>query len=179
MLSKWRKKVRDGELVGDPPPLEPQEAAELQRLRDVEKQFIDEVFAFIVEHREANRQAFPVPASCCRWLGCRLHRQQAGLRGRSARLCRHPRYCRASATAATARCLAGLPIEYSCACRHWGPGCCGTPAHSSDPADAGSYSLRVGCLDQRAELEPHRQIWCQSSMSWSQDTRDVPRTAKQ
>lgn len=39
MLSKWRKQVRDGELAGDPPPIEPQEAAELQRLRDVEKQF--------------------------------------------------------------------------------------------------------------------------------------------
>ena len=39
MLSRWRKQVRDGELVGDPPPLAPQEAAELQRLRDVEKQF--------------------------------------------------------------------------------------------------------------------------------------------
>jgi transposase len=39
MLSRWRKQVRDGELVGDPPALEPQEAAELQRLRDVEKQF--------------------------------------------------------------------------------------------------------------------------------------------
>ena len=32
MLSRWRKQVRDGELVGDPPPLEPQETAELQRL---------------------------------------------------------------------------------------------------------------------------------------------------
>lgn len=39
MLSKWRKQVRDGELKGDPPALEPQEAAELQRLRDVEKRF--------------------------------------------------------------------------------------------------------------------------------------------
>jgi transposase len=39
MLSKWRKQVRDGELVGDPPALEPQETAELQRLREVEKQF--------------------------------------------------------------------------------------------------------------------------------------------
>ena len=39
MLSRWRKQVRDGELVGDAPPLAPQEAAELQRLRDVEKQF--------------------------------------------------------------------------------------------------------------------------------------------
>ena len=39
MLSRWRKQVRDGELVGDPPPLEQKEAAELQRLREVEKQF--------------------------------------------------------------------------------------------------------------------------------------------
>lgn len=39
MLSMWRKQVRDGELVGDPPALEPQEAAELKRLRDVDKQF--------------------------------------------------------------------------------------------------------------------------------------------
>lgn len=39
MLSKWRKQVRDGELVGDPPTIEPQEAAELRRLRDVEQQF--------------------------------------------------------------------------------------------------------------------------------------------
>ena len=39
MLSRWRKQVRDGELVGDPPSLELQETAELQRLREVEKKF--------------------------------------------------------------------------------------------------------------------------------------------
>jgi transposase len=39
MLSKWRKQVRDGELSGDPPPVEPAAVAELQRLKDVEKQF--------------------------------------------------------------------------------------------------------------------------------------------
>jgi transposase len=39
MLSKWRKQVRDGKLTGDPPPVEPAAVAELQRLRDVEKQF--------------------------------------------------------------------------------------------------------------------------------------------
>ncbi|MEZ0236861.1 MAG: transposase [Methylophilaceae bacterium] len=39
MLSKWRKQVRDGELVGKPPPLEPAAVAELQRLREVEQQF--------------------------------------------------------------------------------------------------------------------------------------------
>jgi transposase len=39
MLSKWRKQVRDGELVGKPPPIESVAVAELQRLREVEKQF--------------------------------------------------------------------------------------------------------------------------------------------
>jgi transposase len=39
MLSKWRKQVRDGELAGDAPALEPLEAAELRRLREVEQQF--------------------------------------------------------------------------------------------------------------------------------------------
>ena len=39
MLSKWRKQVRDGELLGKPPPIEPDAVAELRRLREVEKQF--------------------------------------------------------------------------------------------------------------------------------------------
>ena len=39
MLSKWRKQVRDGELTGRPPLLEPAAVAELQRLREVEQQF--------------------------------------------------------------------------------------------------------------------------------------------
>lgn len=39
MLSKWRKQVRDGELVGEVPPAEPAAVAELKRLREVEKQF--------------------------------------------------------------------------------------------------------------------------------------------
>lgn len=39
MLSKWRKQVRDGELVGKVPPAEPAAVAELKRLREVEKQF--------------------------------------------------------------------------------------------------------------------------------------------
>ena len=39
MLSKWRKQVRDGELVGKAAPPEPAAVAELQRLREVEQQF--------------------------------------------------------------------------------------------------------------------------------------------
>jgi transposase len=39
MLSKWRKQVRDGELVGKVVPVEQSAVAELQRLREVEQQF--------------------------------------------------------------------------------------------------------------------------------------------
>src|SRR4029453_4564926 len=39
MLSRWRKQVRDGELVGKAAPLDATSVAELQRLREVEQKF--------------------------------------------------------------------------------------------------------------------------------------------
>ncbi len=39
MLSKWRKEVRDGLLVGKASPVEPAAVVELQRLREVELKF--------------------------------------------------------------------------------------------------------------------------------------------
>jgi transposase len=39
MLSRWRKQLRDGELKGTPPAIEPAAVSELQRLRQVEKQY--------------------------------------------------------------------------------------------------------------------------------------------
>ena len=39
MLSRWRKEVRDGLIVGDVAIPDPQSVAELQRLREVERQF--------------------------------------------------------------------------------------------------------------------------------------------
>jgi transposase len=39
MLSRWRKEVRDGELVGKATPIDTGSVAELQRLREVEQQF--------------------------------------------------------------------------------------------------------------------------------------------
>lgn len=39
MLSRWRKEVRDGELVGKATPTATAAVAELQRLRDVEQQY--------------------------------------------------------------------------------------------------------------------------------------------
>ncbi len=39
MLSRWRKQVRDGDLVGKAERLEPKPISELQRLREVEQKF--------------------------------------------------------------------------------------------------------------------------------------------
>ena len=39
MLSRWRKEVRDGELVGKVAPLDTAAVAELRRLREVEQQY--------------------------------------------------------------------------------------------------------------------------------------------
>jgi transposase len=39
MLSRWRKEVRDGQLVGKVAPIDTAAVAELQRLREVERQY--------------------------------------------------------------------------------------------------------------------------------------------
>ena len=39
MLSKWRKQVRDGDLRGSVPKIDPGAVGELQRLREVERKF--------------------------------------------------------------------------------------------------------------------------------------------
>ncbi len=54
---------------------------------------------------------------------------------------------------------------------------CGTPVYSraiEDPPPF--YTLRVGCLSQRAELPPRRQIWCGSALPWSSSLAGVPST---
>ena len=56
---------------------------------------------------------------------------------------------------------------------------CGSPIYSSAIVDPPSYSLRVGCLRQRNDLPPVRQIWCRSSLAWSEDLRAVPKSATQ
>jgi hypothetical protein len=57
---------------------------------------------------------------------------------------------------------------------------CGTPlwATSTD-ANPSSYGLRVGTLDQRAELKPSRQGWFRSALPWSQDLSGVQRIERQ
>jgi hypothetical protein len=56
---------------------------------------------------------------------------------------------------------------------------CGAPVYSSAAVDPHSYSLRVGCLDERAQLPPRKQIWCKSAVPWSMDLREVQGIARE
>ena len=58
-------------------------------------------------------------------------------------------------------------------------GDCGSPIYSSKISDPPMYSLRVGCLDQRAQLPPTKQIWCRSSLAWAMDLEGVPKVERQ
>jgi len=44
---------------------------------------------------------------------------------------------------------------------------CGSPIYASAINDPPTYSLRVGYLQQRAELPPRKRIWCRSALDWS------------
>ena len=52
---------------------------------------------------------------------------------------------------------------------------CGTPvASSADSDNPPSYSLRIGCLAQKAQLPPKRRIWCRSALAWAQNVSVIP-----
>src|SRR5262249_23632185 len=50
---------------------------------------------------------------------------------------------------------------------------CGSPVYSAALGEPQTYSLRVGCLEQRREITPRRQQWGRSAPPWSIDRRDV------
>ena len=56
---------------------------------------------------------------------------------------------------------------------------CGSPIYAADLIDPPMYSLRIGCLDKRAELPPKRQIWCSKALSWSMDLTKLPQIPTQ
>ena len=58
-------------------------------------------------------------------------------------------------------------------------GDCGAPVYACAPSDPPFYSLRVGCLQQRAELPPQQQIWCRSAVPWSENLGGVAMNERQ
>ncbi len=57
---------------------------------------------------------------------------------------------------------------------------CGAPVYACAATDSPpTYSLRVGCLKEKAELPPKRQIWCSSALRWVKTIGDVPGVERQ
>ncbi len=56
---------------------------------------------------------------------------------------------------------------------------CGAPIYSAALSDPQTYSLRVGCLEQRAALLPRVQQWCRSALPWAMDLTGLPRLERQ
>ena len=89
--------------------------------------------------------------------------------------------CVGGAPAATYRLLTGQPKVYVKTAdsgtrrRHSFCPNCGTPVAATGDTDTpATYSLRVGCLKQRADLPPKLRIWCRSALAWAQDVSGVP-----
>lgn len=56
---------------------------------------------------------------------------------------------------------------------------CGTPIYATAAENPSFYGLRLGCVAERAQLPPQRQIWTRSAMPWLHDLDAVPRTELQ
>ena len=56
---------------------------------------------------------------------------------------------------------------------------CGAPVYACALADPPFYSLRVGGLQQRAQLPPRQQIWCRSAVPWSANLGGVAQQERQ
>lgn len=53
-------------------------------------------------------------------------------------------------------------------------GDCGTPLWATAPENPQAMVIRLGCVEQRAELRPAVQIWQRSQLPWVADLHDVP-----
>ena len=56
---------------------------------------------------------------------------------------------------------------------------CGSPIYAAALANTPSYSLRIGIINQRAQLRPVRQIWCKSALPWAMDLNGIERRERQ
>jgi hypothetical protein len=52
---------------------------------------------------------------------------------------------------------------------------CGTPMFTNGNAPGDDeWGIRWGCIRQRAQLPPRRQIWCDSAAFWIHDLAELP-----
>ena len=51
---------------------------------------------------------------------------------------------------------------------------CGSALYSTTVEDPRIYNLRLGSVNQRAQLTPRVQGFCRSAMPWAMDIRSIP-----
>jgi hypothetical protein len=52
---------------------------------------------------------------------------------------------------------------------------CGSPLFTNgEDADADSWGIRWGSIDQRKTIEPKQQVWCRSAVSWLDSMSTLP-----
>ena len=56
---------------------------------------------------------------------------------------------------------------------------CGTPLYSTAQDDPTSVIIRLGCVEQRAQLKPAVQIWQGSALPWLAELATVPTSSEQ
>lgn len=56
---------------------------------------------------------------------------------------------------------------------------CATPLYATAPENATSVVIRLGCVEQRAQLKPAVQIWQHSALPWISELGVVPGSAEQ
>jgi len=55
---------------------------------------------------------------------------------------------------------------------------CGTPLYGSEAENPQYVVIRLGCVAERAQLPPRKQIWTRSAMPWIHDLENVPAFAE-
>jgi hypothetical protein len=56
---------------------------------------------------------------------------------------------------------------------------CGTPLYATAPQNPTSVIVRLGCVEQRAQLKPSVQIWQHSALPWLAELPTLPGSPEQ
>lgn len=76
--------------------------------------------------------------------------------------------------------LVGKPKHYTKVAASGNPraqafcGECGTQLYATEPDAPKTMNIRLGCVNERAQLVPSVQIWCQSAMPWLHSLSSAP-----
>jgi hypothetical protein len=56
---------------------------------------------------------------------------------------------------------------------------CGTPLYACAPDKPTWVSIRLGCVTQRRQLKPAKQIWLRSALPWLRELSSIPGSTEQ